>query len=195
MTKNKNKWVGWHFLKEDKRLRWGTKEVVKKGRVYCVEGELKLCEFGLHASKKPLDALKYAPGPIVCLVELRGEILEGEDKACATKRKVLKMADATKVLHEFACWCAGKVKRAWLKGKATNEELGTARDTAWDAAWDAARDVARDAAWDATRGTARDTAWDATWDATWTAAWAAARAEQNDKLNKMLTELIETTTI
>lgn len=158
MTKRKE-WIGWHFLPEDKCLRWGTREKVYSGKKYKVEGKLELCKFGLHASKKVLDALYWAPGPIVCRVKLSGEILEGKDKACATERTVIKMADATKVLHEFACWCAEralkkerkagrepdkrswnaiKVKRLWLKGKATKEESDAASDAAWSAAWSVA---------------------------------------------------------
>ena len=62
------------------------------------------------------------------------------------------------ILHEFACRCAEgvlkqmdnpdpcsvaaiEIKRKWLKGEATDEELTAARDAAraaaWDAAWDA----------------------------------------------------------
>jgi hypothetical protein len=86
-----------------------------------------------------------------------------------------------RTLHEFAIWCAEdalkrvgnpdprslnalEVKRRWLDGKATDEELAAA----WDAAWDAAGDAARAAA--------RDAAMDAAWDAARAAALAAARA-------------------
>ena len=186
-----SKWIGWHFLPEDKRLRWGTKEKIHKGKVSRITGDLSLCNHGLHASKRAIDALAYAPGPIVCKVELRGEILEGNDKACATERKVLAIADATKTLHEFACWCAEgalkaerkagrepdkrswnaiKVKRAWLKGKASNSELS--------AAWDAARDAAGAAAGYAAGAAAGYAAGD------------AARAAQSRKLTKMLNDLL-----
>jgi hypothetical protein len=198
-------WIGWHFLPQDKRLRWGTKEKVREGKVSKVKGELKVCEFGLHASKRPVDALRYAPGPIVCKVLLRGEILEEEDKACATERKVLAIADATEVLHKFACWCATnalkaerkagrepdkrswdaiKTKLAWLAGKATVYELSAAGAAAGAAARDAAGDAARAAAWaaagaaawDAARAAARDAAGAAARDAAWAAARDAAWA-------------------
>ena len=65
------------------------------------------------------------------------------------------------ILHEFDCVCAEyalslienpdprsvnaiKVKRAWMRGEATDEELNTARTAAWaagDAAWDATREA------------------------------------------------------
>lgn len=83
-----------------------------------------------------------------------------------------------KLLHEFACdiaeyalkqereagrepdersWEVVRIKRLWIHGEASDEELDAARDAAW-----AARDAARAAAWDA--------AW-AAWDAAWAAAW------------------------
>jgi hypothetical protein len=94
------------------------------------------------------------------------------------------MADATKTLHEFACWCAEQAllrereagrepdkrswaaietKRKWLKGKVTDEELDAAS-------------VAADAAANATGRTAGRAACAAASDATWAAAWAASRS-------------------
>lgn len=60
----------------------------------------------MHASRRVLDALSFAPGPIVSRVRLTGEIFEGEDKAVATERTVLWMYDATDILFGFACWVA-----------------------------------------------------------------------------------------
>ena len=79
-----------------------------------------------------------------------------------------------KELHYFSIWCfeniaqkiwekyypddtrpqeAIMIKKLWLEGKATDDELAAAWDAAWDAAcasdWAAARDAAWDAAWDA----------------------------------------------
>lgn len=67
----------WHFLKEDRKLQWNhTGDLVVPGRIDEVEPEkLKLCSYGLHASEKALDALQYAPGPIICRVRLSGKIL------------------------------------------------------------------------------------------------------------------------
>lgn len=120
--------------------------------------EIKLCEMGFHASKRAIDALRYAPGALVCRVTLHGKILHDSDKSVAQGRTVLAMADATNVLHEFACRCAEQAlslipnpdprsmaaiaaKRAWIKGEISNEQL----DAAGAAAWAAARDAARDA--------------------------------------------------
>src|SRR3990172_11393216 len=98
-----DRWLGWHFLPADGRLGWGSCEVVEAGRTYRAKGPLVLCENGMHASRRAIDALPYAPGPVVSRVELLGERLDAADKACARERSVLWLAGATPVLHEFAC--------------------------------------------------------------------------------------------
>ena len=187
--------LAWHFLPEDRRLRFGGRTLVEPGQTLTVEPPLELCSRGLHASVRPIDALSYAPGPILCRVALSGEILEDKDKVCAEHRTVLWMADATRALHLFACdeaeralqiakvdepRCAAaiKTKRRWLDGEATDQELAAASAAARDAAWAAARAAAWDAAWAA----ARDAAWAAASAAARDAAWAAAWDEQNERL-------------
>ena len=113
------------------------------------------------------------------------------------------------ILHEFACRCAEDVlsridnpdprsinaiaiKRRWIAGEATDEELAAAQAAAWTAAQAAARAAAQAAA--------RTAAW-----ATWTAARAAvrvartaaqdaaeaaARNAQVDMLTQMLREYV-----
>src|SRR3990172_9765235 len=163
-----NEWLGWHFLPQDKRLRYGTREVVEVGKLIKVEGELKLCEWGLHASRRAIDVLTYAPIKekklYACRVRLRGELIESEDKAVASEREVLWMVDATKTLHLFACRVAEdaftkygngdprslaaiQAKRDWLEGKITSEELKAAARAAEVAAWAAEAARAAWAAW------------------------------------------------
>jgi hypothetical protein len=191
---------GYHFLREDRKMQFPPHELVEVGKTYICEGELVLCQNGLHASKHIIDALLYAPGSIVCWVELSGDIVYGDDKVVARKRKVLWMLDATNILHEFACRCAEdalalvsnpdprsvaaiKAKRDWLAGKITDKELAAAAAAAARAA---ARTAARTAAGAAARTAARtaagaagwNAAWDAAaaaWDATGAEAWTAAR--------------------
>ena len=139
----------------------------------------------------------------------------------------------TPILHEFACRCAEDalsridnpdprsinaivVKRRWIAGEATDEELAAAEAAAWVArtsaqdAAEAAAWVARTSAQDAVEAAtlaartatwaARTAAWAAqaaTW-ATWTAARtaaqdaaeAAARNAQVDMLTQMLREYV-----
>ena len=195
-----DRWLGWHFLPADRRLR-GSREVVEAGRTYRAEGPLEICENGMHASARAIDALMYAPGPLVCRVELVGERLDAADKSCARERSVLWLADATTVLHEFACtvatdalhlaeargarvdprsWAAIETKRRWLRGEATDADLTAAWDAARAAAWAAAGDAAWADAWAAARAdawaAAEAAARDAARDAAWNAARAAARA-------------------
>src|SRR3990167_7589566 len=191
-----DRWLGWHFLPADRRLR-GSREVVEAGRTYRAEGPLEICENGMHASARAIDALMYAPGPLVCRVEVVGERLDAADKSCARERSVLWLADATTVLHEFACtvatdalhlaeargarvdprsWAAIETKRRWLRGEATDADLTAAWDAARAAAWAAAGDAARAAAWAA----AGDAAWADAWAAARADAWAAAEAAARD---------------
>ena len=202
----------WHFVRGNRRLGFGHGETVAAGYVYAVKGQIALCRWGLHASVKPLDALQYAPGPIVCRVEMGGEIIRGADKIVAQTREVLWMADATNALHEFACvvaeealkaekvtdersWAAIAAKRKWLAGEITSGDLAAARAAASaaardaDAAWAAAGAV--DAARAASRAAdaARAAAWAASSAAARAAAWAAAWGKQNALLTRMLNKL------
>ena len=197
--------TGWHWIKADRTLRTG--EVVEAGHSYLATGPLVMCRNGMHASRRALDALQYAPGPIICRVKLRGEVIHQSDKSVARERRVLWLADATTLLHQFACavaaealaltecrgervdprsWAAIHIKERWLRGLATDAELSAARATAWvaavelSAARDAAWDAARDAAWVAAWGAARDAAWAAAWAAAWDAARDAAWGAARD---------------
>ena len=142
---DRKEWLGWHFLPPDKRLRYGTREVVEVGKSITIEGPLRLCVRGLHASARAIDALSYAPlnAKYACRVRLSGEIVGGGDKAVANTREVLWMVDATRVLHLFACQVAEdamsrhgngdrrslaaiQAKRDWLEGKISNKELRVA---------------------------------------------------------------------
>jgi len=210
--------TGWYFSEESRLLRYGDARPIALGVTHEVDAPIELCERGLHASVRAIDALEYAPGPIVWRVELSGEIKAGHDKCVATRRTYIAGGvDASVVMRAFARRCALDVAHMWDMPDVVREYLTTgdesirdaaraaARDAAWDAAraaasaaaraaardaaWDAARDAAWDAAWDA----ARDAAWDAARAAAWAAAWAAARdsarAAQNEYFESMLMEL------
>jgi hypothetical protein len=186
----------WHFIRADHTTSEGLLKV-EVGQTLTVEGPLELCKHGLHGSRKALDALRYAPGPVACKDEIWGDIIEDNDKLCGRYRKCLAMIDATYILHEFACLCAERAltrrreagmepdprswaaidaKRKWLRGEIGGTELAAAGDAAGDAAWDAAWAAAGDAAGAAARAAAGDAAWAAAGDAAGAAARAAARA-------------------
>ena len=122
-------------------------------------GPLVMCASGLHASRHPFDALAYAPGPLLCRVQMDGETVEQDDKLVSRRRRILARIDATDLLWAFARQCSPDVVRRYLT---TGDE--TMRAAPWAAAWAAA--------WDAAWAAARDAAWPAAWDA----EWAAQRA-------------------
>lgn len=174
-------------------------ETIDVGAVEKWEGNLVMCAKGLHASVHPFDALHYAPGPVLRVVECGGDIIKGEDKLICRERIEIARIDATDILRAFAVDCAARVlplfeaehpndrrprealevATRYLIGEATDAELDAARDAAWAAARDAARDAARAAAGAAARAAARVAARAAAWAAArvaaMDAAWDAAR--------------------
>ena len=137
----------WHFLKADKKLRYGDNRIVRPGVwMKSKAKELMMCDAGMHASKDILDALDYAPGPIVCRVELGGEMIHQDGKSCARKRRVIWMYDATNVLRKFARLCALDVIDKWDAPEVVIRYLKTGDESIRVAAWDAARAAARAAA-------------------------------------------------
>lgn len=162
----KNKTIlAWHFAPTKARTRYSDEEI-REGVTLTESRPLKLCRVGLHASVSLRDALRYAPGPVLSRVELSGEIVESDDKLCASKRKHVKVVDVTSQLREFAIWCAERVLPIWeqrypddkrprecletarryLEGKATLKELQEARQAAAAAAYAYADAVAAYAA-------------------------------------------------
>ena len=147
--------LAWHFV--GKTLRDG-RPVPADGVWLIHKGELRMCESGLHWSRQPFDALTYAPGEMLCLVEIGGDIVEpksGEhtDKGISTKRKIIARMDATELLRYFARMQALSVIHL-------NEDLPEVVDDYLMTGDESLRDAARDAAW--------------------AAAWAAARQHFND---------------
>jgi hypothetical protein len=207
--------LAWHFLSDDRCLRFGGRKKVSAGQIVRVKGPPVLCEHGLHGSRRAIDALGYAPGSIVCRVRIGGDIVRGTDKLAGTARTILAMADATAVLHEFACWCAERAlksanvndpvflaaietKRRWMRGAATAADLEAARSAAWSAAWtarSAARTAARTAVWAAAPSAERLAALSAAWSAARSealaAAWGAARSAELSAQNKKLTAMLK----
>jgi hypothetical protein len=76
-------------------------------------GPITICQAGYHASRHPFDALQYAPGATLCLVEIDGDIVESEDKLVGRRRRIVARIDATDLLRRFACDCALTVAHLW----------------------------------------------------------------------------------
>ena len=195
--------LAWHFVGDT--LRDG-RPIPADGVTLKHKGKLELCASGLHASERLIDALQYAPGPILCRVKMGGTIKKDSDQLVARQRTILWRVNSTDMLREFARQCALDVAHLWNMPPVVRQYLETgderfraaARDATRDAAWDAAWAAARDAAWDAARAAAWDAAWAAAWAAAWDAAWAAARdaawdaawAAARDAQNTRLTEMV-----
>ena len=132
----------YHFVAET--LRDG-RAVPADGEWLEHEGPMVMCESGLHASLHPFDALQYAPGATLCLVDVEGVVEEQGDKLVARRRRIVRRVDATALLREFARWCALQVIHLWDAPAVVREYLETGREDLRDAASDAARAAAGDA--------------------------------------------------
>ena len=154
----------YHFVGDKLRDK---RQVPPDGEWLVHDGPVKMRESGLHASRHPFDALTYAPGPILCLVDCDGIDAEENDKLVCRRRRIVAKFDATTMLRAFARQCALDVINLWNAPQVVRDYLTTGDESLRAAA----RDAARDAAWAA----ARDAAWAAARDAAWAAAWAAAK--------------------
>ena len=161
----------WHFLAADRKLRYDDNRVVVDGETLLVLDNsipISLCEYGMHASVKVSDALRYAPGATLCLVEVEGAII-GDDKIVGVSRRSVWSVDGKTLLPyivQYAAWCAERAKYHAAAARAATDAT---------AARAAASTAARAAANAANVATADADAWAAA-DAATAAAWAAARA-------------------
>jgi len=107
----KHETLAWHFTKH-KVLRDGT-AIPAIGVPLVHTGPIEICVSGLHASISVLDALAYAPGPVVHRVLCSGIAEEHSDKFVCTQRTIIASADATEELRSFARWRALQVVHLW----------------------------------------------------------------------------------
>ena len=198
---SEEKILAWHFT-EGTTLRDG--QPLEVGKTYTHGGDVEICKSGYHASRRLIDALRYAPGAQISRVECWGDVQEQDDKLVARNRTVLWTRDATMILHEFACRVAEialskvvnpdprslaaiKAKRKWMKGKISDEELDAAGRGAWSVALSGAGSAAWSAAGLAAWYAARSAAWSAAWYAALSSAWSAAWSE----FDTLLTQMVE----
>ena len=168
--------LAWHWVREDRRLGYGDGREVRAGETIEHKGHIALCESGLHASTKILDALTYAPGPVICRVRLSGDVLRGGDKIVAERRETLWMVDARRVLVVWACECAWEaLQRAGNPDPRSVAAIHEVMRQQRSGMRDQAKAAAAWAAASAAAYAASDAASDAAWDAASAAASAAAR--------------------
>lgn len=151
-----SKILAYHFLKSDMCPGEGHEPPWKEGETRTLGGEIVICAHGYHASRTAWDALQFAPGPVLCLVEVE-PVEEHTEKLVSRSRRLIKAVNVERELREFAADCAERVlhfyeeaypgdqrpraaiatARAYARGEATDGELNAAADAA-DAAADAA---------------------------------------------------------
>jgi hypothetical protein len=186
----------WHFtdgprLRDGRKLprvgRWLKHDVEK-------DGPVEICSSGLHASRRLLDAVTYAPGSLLHRVEV-DVVDEHDDKLVGSRRRILYTVEAAPILRAFARAVTLKAVLAnwpetyepaaralvlkWLKDgdeETRSAAESAARSAARSAAESAAWSAARSAAWSAARSAARSAAWSAAESAAWSAAESAARS-------------------
>jgi hypothetical protein len=155
-----------------------------------------LCESGYHYCRDMSDLLAHL-GPDIYEVEVRGEVDDGDDKACTSEARLLRRVWADTWTPEsqrlFAVDCARQVARLTDNPELANACLDvTAANALYGDEWSAARYAARAAAersaaaaaaaaaavaWSAAADAAAAAPCDAAWDAAQrsaAAAWAAA---------------------
>lgn len=160
----------WHFV--GNALRDG-RPVPADGVWLKHDGPLVMCTYGLHASVEPFDALKYAPGPILCLVECHGQIIRGLDKLVCSERRILTRMNATDMLRYYARMQALSVVHLWDAPAIVLDYLMTGDEEIRDAAREAA--VVPATTWAPRIAWAAGATW-ATGAAAWIAAGSAAEA-------------------
>jgi len=185
----------WHFV--GPKLRDG-RPVPADGEWLIHDGPVEMCKMGLHASKRIIDALRYAPGHTICRVECDDVVAEQNDKLVCRKRMILWRVDGEELLRDFARRCALDVVHLWdapdvvVKYLQTGDESlrAAAGAAARAAAWSAARDAAWAASWAASEAASWAAARDASWAASEAASEAAARAASRAKQNRRLVQMV-----
>lgn len=167
MTELEKPVLAWHFCGDT--LRDG-QPIPRKGVWLKHEGPVKMCESGLHASRRLIDALKYAPGNTLCWVECLDIVAEQDDKLVCRQRRIVAKMDAEKLLRRAARKFALDVVHLWTAPDVVIKYLKVGDESLRDAAWTTAGNAARAAAGDAAR----------------TAAGAAARTAARTAQNKWL---------
>ena len=185
----------WYFSEESRKLRYGDGRDIAIGIEHTAKGYPEPCENGLHGSVKILDALQYAPGPIVWQVELSGRVKKADDKIAATRRKYIAGGiDISDILRLFARkqalsvvdrWDCPVIVRQWLE--TGNESI---RSAAYSAAYSAASSAANFAAYSAAYFAAYSALSSAASSAAYSAVSSAASSAANDMLEKMVLEAI-----
>ena len=167
--------TGWWFAPKNKKLANGDNREIKIGITHSLDSEIIPCRYGLHLSKRPIDALAYATSSIIYKVVGFGTIVPHGDPidkyACSKRKYIGGGLDISETLRHFARLCALDVIHLWDAPDVVIEYLNTGNEKLRAAARDAARAAAGDAVWDA--------------------AWE----KQNKRLTRMIKDAIKVDTL
>jgi len=102
--------LAWHGTRADgttKHLK--IKEVV--GVKTLLAGDVELCKNALHGSLRAVDMLRFSEGLWIKRTLHEGTIIHDSDKFGSSERTVVAEADATKLIVDWAFWCADRAVR------------------------------------------------------------------------------------
>ena len=179
MNEGKLKASMWHIAENTCTLGHGDERLIVVGETLTVAGPIFMCEHGLHACERLLDALAYANGTVICEVALGADAYTEDDKSVSSSRTCIAMTTpevGERILRNFARWCALDVAHLWDMPKDVRQYLETGDESVRSAAETAAWTAARAAAEAAAEAAARSAAWTAAEAAACSAAWTAARS-------------------
>src|SRR3990167_2470370 len=130
------------------------------------EDDISMCNRGFHASKTPLQALRYIAGEIVAEVEVKGEHLEEKDKEVWSEMRITKAwnwekKDSVALSIYSAELCLQNFEKVYPDDKRPREAIEAAKK------WLAEPTPQSESA-------AESAAWSA-WSAVWSAVWSADR--------------------
>lgn len=144
----------YHWLKANMTAGSSHESPWTVGETRIATGPLVLCQNGYHHSPTLFDGLKYAPGPVLCLVEVDEDGPSDDTKGCSRSWTLLKAVNVERELRLLACRIAEDVLPLWettyptdlrprqaiqtarryANGQATVVELGATRAATWAAA-------------------------------------------------------------
>ena len=193
MTNHTHYW----FAPPGDKLGYGDGRIAKVGETHTVEGSLKLCGYGLHMCKGPIDALEYAHSAILFGVSPGEEILEDDDPIfsdliCSRSRTYHWRLDCSDILAEFARFYSLEVARNDIVRRLLESHYEELRKEGYSSvAVSAGRADADAAIIEGARFAAARAAYDVA--GADPDAYDYNRSEQNAKLEKMIMEKLADT--
>ena len=154
--------IAFHYLTESMKAGCGREPAWTLGEDRTIKSKkpLVLCQRGYHSSPTAWDGLPYAPGPILCVVEISEpegmDVTEHEAKYVSRTRKLVAFVNIEKELRQFAIdcaerallrerehgrepdarfWAAIEAAKAFLRGEITPEELAAAYTATYASAY------------------------------------------------------------